>query len=949
HPVVIISGETGSGKTTQIPKFCLEAGRGIDGMIGCTQPRRIAAITISHRISEELGEEPGKSVGYKIRFNDKTGKNTFIKIMTDGILLAEAHSNLHLWAYDTIIVDEAHERSLNIDFLLGILKKLLAKRKDLKLIIASATIDTEKFSKSFGNAPIIEVSGRMHPVTVRYFETLSQTVPREEETHIDMSTAAVEAIIRKNHPGDMLVFMPTEQDIRETCELLEGRSFGNVSILPLYARLSADEQKRVFAPLPQRKIIVATNVAETSITIPGIRYVVDTGLARISHYSPGTRTTSLPVVPVSRSSADQRKGRCGRVEHGICIRLFSEEDYLSRPLYTPPEILRSNLAEVILRMIAQGLGDVCDFPFIDAPPKKSIQDGYDLLTDLGAIEKKNSPNGFVLTKDGRLMARIPVDPRISRMLIEAKREGCMRQVIVIASALSIQDPRERPAEKEEEAKESRRIFEDPSSDFMTIIHIWNGYHDDAGETKGSAKLKKFCRKHFLSFRRMREWQDIHDQIAEILIETGMLDKDVISPEDGGSVADNTLLYEAVHKSVLSGFLSNIAVKKEKNIYKAAKEKEVMLFPGSGLFNKGGRWIVASEMIETTRRFARTAANIDPSWLEQIGEKQCRYSYLNPHWSTTRQEVMSLEQVRLFGLVIEAGRLVPFGAVDPKTACSVFIREALIKNGLKKPFPFILHNSRIMEAIKDLENKLRRRDLTAGEEAVFTFYQKRLQCVFDTPSLEKAIAKAGFDHFLRMSMEDLIVRMPDPEEISLFPEAVSLSGSIFPLTYRFHPGEEDDGITVSIPLSVIPIIPKEPLEYLVPGLFREKVKTLIKGLPREWRKKLMPITETVETVVAQTQIKDQPLINFISDILHHHLNVDIPAEAWPLSTLPPHLNMRIDITGPDGKPIRSGRAPDILCYKPGLLEKNRALAPFECEKKKMGKNRNHPLGFWRPSE
>jgi ATP-dependent helicase HrpA len=924
HPVVIVSGETGSGKTTQIPKFCLEAGRGVDGMIGCTQPRRIAAISISHRIAEELEEEPGKSVGYKIRFNDQTGPQTFIKLMTDGILLAEAHSDPDLIQYDTIIIDEAHERNLNIDFLLGILKKLLPKRNGLKLIISSATIDTDKFSKSFENAPVIDVSGRLFPVEVRYAPNLSLGPGNEELTHIDLAVSAVEKIMRETFSGDILLFMPTEQDIRDSCTFLEDRFPENTMILPLYARLPAEAQKRVFSKIIQRKIIVATNIAETSITIPGIRYVIDTGLARLSYYSPSSKTTSLPVLPISRSSADQRKGRCGRVENGICIRLFSEEEYHLRPLYTPPEILRSNLAEVILRMIAFKMGDIYQFPFIDAPSKKSIRDGYELLIDLGAIEKRKSSADFILTKNGRLMADIPVDPKISRMIIEAIREKCLNEILIIGAAMSIQNPEERSPEKEDEIRERRKTFEEPSSDFMTLLNIWNACYGKRNEKKGISSLKKFCKRYALSFRRMREWQDVYEQLKGIL-------QEIDFPIPSDETRDSSSLYEAIHKSILSGFLSNIAVKKEKNIYKAAKQTDVMIFPGSVLFNKGREWIVAGEIIETSRRFARTVALIDSSWLERIGQRQCRYSHRNPHWSKETGQVMVWEQVRLFGLVIEPGRLVPFASIDPEEATSIFIRQAIMGKEMKENFSFLVHNRIVQETIATLENKFRKKDLWAGDEAIFSFYKNRLRHVFDQHSLMNAIKEAGSDEFLRMKIEDVIIRTPSHEEVSRFPDTICISGKTYTLSYRFNPGAEDDGITLSIPLPMPSQIRKESLEYLVPGLLRDKVEMLIKGLPREYRKKLIPISIAVDAVLSQPIKKDKPILNWISEALYHNFDVTIPPVAWSKSALPDYLKMRFVITAPGGRILQSGRDPDLL-HRIELSEKNENLKQFDSQKK-----------------
>ena len=595
HPVVIISGETGSGKTTQIPKFCLAAGRGIDGMIGCTQPRRIAATTVCRRIAEELGQEPGRAVGYKIRFKDKTGPHPFIKIMTDGILLAETQNDPYLAEYDTIIVDEAHERSLNIDFILGYLKTLLKKRSDLKVVITSATIDTQKFSTAFDNAPVIEVSGRMYPVEIRYFPVDSEIGDSDAPAHIEAATRELDKLLSKDPFGDVLIFMPTEQDIREIREIIKGRKYKNIIVFPLFARLSAAEQSRVFSRTPARKVIIATNIAETSITIPGIKYVIDTGLARIARYTPRTRTTSLPVTAISKSSAEQRKGRCGRVEKGVCIRLFTEEDFESRPMFTLPEVLRANLAEVILRMIALKLGDISDFPFIDRPDAKSIHDGFDLLVELGAIipqfDKKNGrgKHRYTLTKSGTLMAKMPIDPRLSRMLIEARTQDVVKEMTVIAAALSIPDPRERPSEKAELADRAHKAIQDPASDFITLLNIWNRYHQaqDNSKTPGQTfkQSKNFCKAHFLSFNRMREWIDIHSQLSQILKEYRLHDHRPLAPAAQDRAVASGLyapLYAAIHRSILSGFLSNIAVQKEKNLFQAAKGRQVMIFPRSVL-------------------------------------------------------------------------------------------------------------------------------------------------------------------------------------------------------------------------------------------------------------------------------------------------------------------------------------------------------------------------------
>ncbi len=934
HPVVIVSGETGSGKTTQLPKYCLAAGQGIAGIIGHTQPRRIAAMTVARRVAEEFGQDLGDAVGYKIRFKDRTSKKAYLKIMTDGILLAETQSDRYLNAYDTIIVDEAHERSLNIDFILGILQKLLAQRDDLKLIITSATIDTEKFSKAFGEAPVIEVSGRMYPVDVRFQKPESKKAEKNEETHVERAAQAVRQLIAESSRGDILVFMPTEQDIRDTCELIEGLKFKNSRILPLYARLTAAEQARVFAHSPVRKIIVATNVAETSITIPGIKYVVDSGLARISSYSPRSRTTSLPVVPISRSSADQRKGRCGRVQNGICVRLFAEADYRSRPLYTRPEILRANLAEVILRMIALRLGDIKDFPFIDRPDPKSIRDGYDLLYELGAISiaqrakgkglsadikssktrrKAGKPSKFPkLTEKGRLMARIPMDPRLSRMLLEAKERGCIDQIAVIAAALSIQDPRERPLEKTAKADQAHAQFDDPVSDFTTLLNIWNRYNHVWQTRKSGNRPKRFCRQNFLSYNRMREWRDIHYQIRTILEEFGISKRPrgPNSQEQNLNLDKEQPLYQSIHQSILSGYLSNIAEKKEKNVYRATQNREVMVFPGSGLFDKAGRWIVAAEMVETSRLFARTVANIESHWLEELGGELCRRTYLNPRWQKSQSAVMADEQVSLFGLII-ALRVVPYGPINPDEAADIFIRAAIVKGDLKKPLAFMAHNQRLIDDIKRLEDRLRRRDLLISEETLFVFYATNLSGVYSVPMLKQCIKQKGSDRFLRLKKQDLMNYDPDAAELTRFPLSTKIKGQRFKYSYHFQPGEDDDGVTIQMPVSLATAVPKETFDWLVPGMIKEKIETLIKGLPKAYRKKLVPVNETVEIIHRELPRGRQSLFSALGDFILKRFGVDIPATAWPIESLPDHLKMRISMIAPDGRELRSSRDTNIL--------------------------------------
>ena len=987
--VIVVSGETGSGKTTQLPKYCLAAGRGIDGLIGCTQPRRIAATTVARRIAEELGQACGKAVGYKIRFRDRTARNGYIKMMTDGILLAETQSDRHLSAYDTIIVDEAHERSLNIDFILGILRTLIQKRTDLKLIVTSATIDTEKFSRAFDDAPVIEVSGRMYPVDIQYPQPQSDSTQENELTHVEMAAGAVKRVLRQGRTGDMLVFMPTEQDIRETCELIAAENPKGAHVMPLFARLTAVEQSRVFARQPQRKIIVATNVAETSITIPGIKYVIDSGLARISRYSPRTRTTSLPVVPISRSSCDQRKGRCGRVQDGICIRLFTADDYESRPQYTPPEILRANLAEVILRMISLKLGDISEFPFIDRPDLKSIKDGFDLLFELGAIEQRaedrrqksegrsqkaevgghgvanggKSRNRVVLTAKGRMMAGILLDPRLSRMLIEAKKEGCIEEMTIIVAALSIQDPRERPVEKAQEADRVHATFCDSQSDFVTLLNIWHRYHSHQQMVNSNNQMKRFCRENFLSYMRMREWRDIHHQISDILKEYGPWNAEggMGKAERGGRPPAHRDLrlrpggkaekglgddlnsafrippstFEAIHKSVLSGFLSNIAQKKDKNIYRATKGREVMIFPGSGLFNKAKNWIVAEEMMETSRLFARTIANIESDWLEDLGGDLCRRTYLDPHWEKNRGEVVASEQVSLFGLIIVPDRKVSYGKVNPVDASRIFIQDALVNADVKKPFAFMSYNQGLIDEVKDIENRLRRRDLLVDEHTLFEFYQEKLPAIYDIRSLTKYLKRMGNDRFLRMQKEILLRYQPNDDELIQYPTRLDINRHVFECSYCFDPGKDDDGVTVNVPSALAPSVSPGSIDWLVPGLYPEKIEMLIKGLPKAYRKKLVPIKNTVDIIVREMPESQTSLVSALGDFIYRRFGVDIPAAAWSTDSLPDYLKMRISITAPDGKILRTGRDAALLRGDIGGRVKSDGLEAVRSKWEKKG--------------
>ncbi len=914
HPVVIVSGETGCGKSTQLPKMCLEAGRGLAGQIACTQPRRIAAVTIAHRIAEEMGERLGRSVGYKIRFQDETPRQAYIKIMTDGMLLAEAQSDRRLAAYDTLIIDEAHERSLNIDFLLGIARTLLRVRPELRVVITSATLDTEKFVRAFDGAPVIEVKGRLYPVEVE-FRPPDRQAGGEEAGYVEQAVEAVDYLKKEKPAGDILVFMPTEQDILETCQLLEGRRYSGATVLPLYARLPGSQQGRVYS-VSGPKIVVATNVAETSLTIPGIRYIVDTGLARIAQYQPGTRISSLPISPVSRSSADQRKGRCGRVREGFCLRLYSEEDYDRRPRFTPPEIFRSNLAEVILRMIFLRLGDPVQFPFVDAPSSRLVKDGYETLFELGAL-RKNGPD-YELTDQGRMMARMPLDPRIARMLFEAHREGCLSQVAVIASALSIRDPRERPPEKASEADRMQAVFKHPDSDFLTILNIWNRFHGTWEKLSTQSQKRRFCREHFLSFSRMQEWTYIHGEILEILDELRIpAPPRKESRPSAGAAEVSPTLYAGVHRSILSGLLSNIAANKEKNFYSAAKGREAMIFPGSTLFNKSASWIMASEMVKTSRLYARTAARIDSSWIEPLAAALCRRAYSDPYWDKDRGEVRAKERVTLFGLEIVADRRVPYGPVNPEEAHQIFVRSGLLEGNVKNPPEFLRRNLALVKRLAEMEDRLRRRNILVGPEAMAAFYTKRLAGIYDLRGLRARIDQEGGDEFLIMAEDDLLVERPAESELAQFPDRLPLSGRSFKASYKFEPGAEDDGVTLKVPHALLTEVPAERLEWGVPGQFKDKVLALIKGLPRRYRKLLVPVNETSEVIIKEMPRQpERSLFAALAEFVKRRFRMDIPAAEWEKAAIPEHLRMRVSVLDHTGKPVLAGRDLQALVKKSG---------------------------------
>ena len=908
NQVTIITGETGSGKTTQIPKMCLAAGRGLRGIIGLTQPRRIAAVSIAQRIAAECGEECGKSIAYKIRFEEKSSTEPLIKVMTDGILLAETVKDRRLLAYDTIIVDEAHERSLNIDFILGYLRTLLAERKDLKVIITSATIDTEKFSEAFNNAPVIKVSGRMYPVEVRYRPLDPVKEEKGETTYVDEAVACVENLQRERRYEDILIFMPTEQDIRETCGLLAKKCTG--LILPLYARLSGSQQRLIFAAAGQQKIIVATNIAETSLTIPGIKYVIDAGLARILEYNPRSQTTGLPIKPISMSSAEQRKGRCGRVQNGICIRLYSQEEFSQKPLYTPPEIMRSNLAGVILRMLSLNLGSVNSFPFVDRPQPKSIRDGIDILDDLGALTKDDSSeetNLYKLTEVGRTMAEFPLDPRVSRMLIEAQKEKCVNEIAVIAAALSIQDPRERPYDKADQASKAHALFAHPESDFLTYLNIWNRYHGSLESLPSQSKLRKFCHEHFLSYKRMIEWRDIYHQILDIIDGKNKTAKN----KKHIKIEINQEISDKIHRCILSGYLSNIAQKKEKNFYNAAKSRAVMIFPGSGLFNRAGGWIVAAEISMTSRVFARNVANIKCEWLEELGRDNCRYTYAAAHWEKNRGQVVALEKVTLFGLTIVEQRPVAYERINPDEARSIFIREALVTGEVPRRIPFLEHNLSLFNHVKTMEEKLRKRGLVVDEETIAGLYEQRLPVISDIRSLLNLIKEKGSDEFLRFREEDLIANEPDPEEISQYPDQIKIGDAAFACRYSFEPGKTDDGVTVNVPLGFVSRAAEENIDRYLPSLLQEKAVCLLKSLPKSLRQRLPSPVQIAQSLLEQKSYLNKSLPQALSQLLHDKYKVTVPRDAWALEKLPAHLNIRYSVIDEKGKEIKNSRDINLL--------------------------------------
>ena len=905
HQVVIIAGETGSGKTTQIPKICLELGRGVTGQIGHTQPRRLAARTVAERIAEELGSPLGETIGYQVRFTDVSADDTLIKLMTDGILLTELARDRKLSRYDTLIIDEAHERSLNIDFILGCLRQLLPERPDLKVIITSATIDPERFAAAFGGAPVLEVSGRTYPVEVRYR-------PVESGEDADQGQAISDAIdeLSGEGPGDILVFLSGEREIRDTADLLAGRD--RLEVLPLYSRLSAAEQHRVFerhqASAHTRRVVLATNVAETSLTVPGIHYVIDPGTARISRYSRGTKVQRLPIEPISQASANQRKGRCGRTADGICIRLYSEADFESRPEFTEPEILRTNLASVILQMAAIGLGDVPKFPFIDPPDARNIADGLTLLAELNAFKDGR------ITGLGRKLARLPVDPRIGRMILEADRNGCVREVLIVAAALSIQDPRERPADAQQAADDKHRRFADPDSDFIAYLNLWDYLAERQRELSSSA-FRRLCRADYLNYLRVREWQDLQGQLQRLAGDLGV------------AVDSSSAERAVVHLSLLAGLLSQIGMlhqfgkaepagpaasaqsgvahgRRPRAEYLGARNARFAIFPGSSLARKAPDWIVAAELVETSRLWARTVARIEPEWVEPLARHLVRRSYSEPHWEKKRGGAVALEKVTLYGVPIVTDRKVSYGRVDPAAARELFIRHALVEGDWQTAHRFFAENRRLLAEAEELEHRVRRRGLVIGEDELFAFYDARIPADvvsaqhFDTWWKQARRADPGL---LTFKPADLLSEDAAQVSTDSYPDiwtSQSAGLKALPLSYAFEPGSDTDGVTVDIPLSRLNQVNAAEFSWQVPGLRTELITEMIRSLPKSLRRDLVPAPDVAREVAARLGPPSGDLRDAVARELRSLRGVTVPRDAWDLSRLPPHLRITVRVTDGD---------------------------------------------------
>ncbi|WP_121721101.1 ATP-dependent RNA helicase HrpA [Streptomyces sp. E2N171] len=900
HQVVIVAGETGSGKTTQIPKICMELGRGVRGMIGHTQPRRIAARTVAERVAEELDTPLGEAVGWKVRFTDQVDPEaTFVKLMTDGILLAEIQTDRELRAYDTIIIDEAHERSLNIDFLLGYLAQLLPKRPDLKVVITSATIDPERFSRHFDDAPIIEVSGRTYPVEVRYRPLLEEESDDADRDQITAITDAVEELMAEG-PGDILVFLSGEREIRDTADALNKKRYRSTEVLPLYARLSHAEQHRVFQQHGGRRIVLATNVAETSLTVPGIKYVIDPGFARISRYSHRTKVQRLPIEPVSQASANQRKGRCGRTSDGICIRLYSEDDFLSRPEFTDAEILRTNLASVILQMTAAGLGEIEKFPFIDPPDHRNIRDGVQLLQELGALDPAQKDPRKRLTQTGRKLAQLPVDPRLARMVLEADRNGCVREVMVIAAALSIQDPRERPADKQAQADQQHARFRDETSDFLAFLNLWR-YIREQQKERGSSSFRRMCKQEYLNFLRIREWQDIYAQLRTVAKQMGIHLNEQDAPAD------------RVHVSLLAGLLSHIGMKDVKeskdsgqgggrrdggrNEYLGARNAKFAVFPGSALFKKPPRFVMSAELVETSRLWARVNAKIEPEWVEPLAEHLLKRTYSEPHWEKDQAAVMAYEKVTLYGVPIVAQRKVNYGRIDAELSRELFIRNALVEGDWRTHHKFFADNRKLLTEVEELEHRARRRDILVDDETLFDFYDQRIP--------DHVVSGAHFDSwwkhkrreqpdFLDFEREMLIRESADAVTKADYPDTWRQGPLKFRVTYQFEPGADADGVTVHIPLQVLNQVTDEGFDWQIPGLREEVVTELIRSLPKPIRRNYVPAPNYAKAFLERAVPLQEPLTVTMARELKRMVGVSFEAEDFDWSRVPDHLKVTFRI-------------------------------------------------------
>ena len=962
HQVLVIAGETGSGKTTQLPKICLEIGRGVHGLIGHTQPRRLAARSVATRVAEEIGTPLGELVGYQVRFEDQSKDSSLIKLMTDGILLAETQHDRFLEKYDTIIVDEAHERSLNIDFLLGYLKTLLPRRPDLKVIITSATIDLARFSEHFNNAPIVEVSGRTFPVETWYRPLAAETDEDgnrvEDDLTVDQGILAAmdeidayEKSIGKR-PGDVLVFLPGEREIRDAAEVLRKANLRFTEVLPLYARLTPADQQKIFRPAAGRKIVLATNVAETSLTVPGIRYVIDSGTARISRYSYRAKVQRLPIEAVSQASANQRKGRCGRVEPGICIRLYAEEDFLSRPEFTDPEILRTNLAAVILQMLHLRLGQIEDFPFIEPPDGKAISDGFNLLQELSAVNRENQ-----LTPLGRQLARLPIDPRLGRMLLEAGQLGSMAEVLIVASALSVQDVRERPADRQQQADQAHAQWKDPDSDFAALINLWRGFEEQR-QTLGSNPLRTWCRKNFLNYLRLREWRDAHRQLTLVVRELKLNDnaqnrrsqlagdqaidgkdrQQAGSYKDDGKAAstDQVALtkdkkvnvklaqqaeaseaaqkakgYAAVHKAILAGLLSQVGHKTEEGDFLGARQRRFWVHPSSVIGRKKPNWIMAAELVETTKLFARMVAKIEPDWIEPLAKHLTKTNHFEPHWEKKRGQVVAFEQVTLYGMIVVARRPVHFGPIDPPASRELFIREGLVRGEMHSRAKALTANRELLELFDELEAKARRRDIIADEDTLFAYYDARVpQDIYQTASFESWYKResAKDPQLLVMRDEDVLARDASEVTAAQYPDHLQIGELQLPLEYHFEPNHPRDGVTLRVPAPLLPQLRAERLDWLVPGLIEAKAVALVRNLPKAIRKNFVPVPDFVKAALSKITFANGALPDALGRELLRMTGARVSDEAWAEAAvgLESHLKMNIEVVDARGKFLGEGR-------------------------------------------